>query len=262
MKSNFEEKREARKEAYERLAAKNADLSKASFTRATAIGSMIPMGQPILVGHHSEKRHRRDIERIDNAMRASIEADKKAEYYAAKAEAMESNTVISSDDPNALELLQAKLEKLTKKQELFKAVNKIVKSKKLSDNQKVEKMVTLGVSEVVAQKFLSTETFSGPGIPRYELTNNNANMKRIAQRIAQLKKVESIPHSEEEINGVRLVVSPEDNRVQLFFPGKPSDEKRTQLKRNGFRWAPSVGAWMAYLKPWNIQTAKNLIAQP
>lgn len=247
-------------EAYERLAAKNADLSKSSFTRATAIGSMIPMGQPILVGHHSEKRHRRDIERIDNAMRASIEADKKAAYYADKAATMEQNTAISSDDPNALEKLQEKLEKLTKKQELFKAVNKIVRAKKLSENQKVEKMVALGVSEAVAQKFLSTETFSGPGIPRYELTNNNANIKTVEKRIAKLKMVESIPYSEEEINGVRLVVSPDDNRVQLFFPGKPSDEKRTQLKRNGFRWAPSVGAWMAYLKPWNIQRAKALIA--
>lgn len=258
MKSNYEEKREARKEAYERLAAKNAELSKASFTRASAIGSMIPMGQPILVGHHSESRHRRDIERIDNAMRASVQADKKAEYYATKVEAMETNGAISSDDPNALEKLQEKLEKLTKKQEMFKAINKIVKSKKLSELAKVEQMVALGVSESVAQKFLSNETFSGPGIPRYELTNNNANMKRIAQRIAQLKKVESIPHSEEEINGVKLVVSPEDNRVQLFFPGKPSEEKRTELKRNGFRWAPTVGAWMAFLNPYAVHKAKNL----
>src|SRR5690606_38121523 len=38
-------------------------------------------GTPILVGHHSEKRHRRDLERIDNRMRRSIEEDKKAEHY-------------------------------------------------------------------------------------------------------------------------------------------------------------------------------------
>lgn len=84
--------------------------------------------------------------------------------------------------------------------------------------------------------------------------------KQAKQRIKQLKKVESIPHSEEEINGVRLVVSPEDNRVQLFFTGKPSEEKRTELKRNGFRWAPSVGAWMAYLNPYAVHKAKTLIS--
>ena len=35
--------------------------------------SGIPFGQPILVGHHSERRHRRVIERADHAMRRSVE---------------------------------------------------------------------------------------------------------------------------------------------------------------------------------------------
>lgn len=60
--------------------------SDARFKAAKQIGDFIPFGQPILVGHHSEKRHRRDIERIDNNMRKSIEADEKAEYYANKVE--------------------------------------------------------------------------------------------------------------------------------------------------------------------------------
>ncbi|WP_132290495.1 DUF3560 domain-containing protein [Kribbella sp. VKM Ac-2568] len=32
------------------------------------ISDHIPLGQPILVGHHSERRHRRDIERMDRLM--------------------------------------------------------------------------------------------------------------------------------------------------------------------------------------------------
>ena len=38
-------------------------------------------GTPLLIGHHSEKRHRREREKIDNRMRRSIEEDKKAEHY-------------------------------------------------------------------------------------------------------------------------------------------------------------------------------------
>ena len=32
-------------------------------------------------------------------------------------------------------------------------------------------------------------------------------------------------------------------RYQIVFDGKPDSEIRTLLKSNGFKWAPSQGAW-------------------
>ncbi|MFI9418045.1 DUF3560 domain-containing protein [Streptomyces werraensis] len=54
-----------------------------------ALGALdgIEPGQPILVGHHSERRHRRAIERSDSHMRKSIEEGDKAEYYGHRAAA-------------------------------------------------------------------------------------------------------------------------------------------------------------------------------
>lgn len=49
--------------------------------------SGIPLGQPILVGHHSERRHRRAIERADNAMRKACEETDKAKYFEGRAAA-------------------------------------------------------------------------------------------------------------------------------------------------------------------------------
>lgn len=46
--------------------------------KADRISSGIPMGQPILIGHHSERRHRRDLDRIHTSTRRSIEADRTA----------------------------------------------------------------------------------------------------------------------------------------------------------------------------------------
>ena len=40
---------------------------------------VIPLGQPILVGHHSEKRHRKHLERIDNLQRKQNETFKDLE---------------------------------------------------------------------------------------------------------------------------------------------------------------------------------------
>lgn len=47
----------------------------------------IEPGQPILVGHHSERGHRRALERHDNNMRASIREQEKAAHFASRAQA-------------------------------------------------------------------------------------------------------------------------------------------------------------------------------
>jgi hypothetical protein len=67
--------------------ADNAEArSDAAYQRAHQIADGIPMGQPILVGHHSERRHRRDLDRIDRGMRTSITESRKAEHFAGRAE--------------------------------------------------------------------------------------------------------------------------------------------------------------------------------
>lgn len=92
---------------------KKADLSE----EATGI----PFGQPILAGHHSENRHRKVIERADNAMRKSVEEDKKAENYRRRAEYWESRaTDINLSIPESLEFYQYKVEECQKRHKYLK----------------------------------------------------------------------------------------------------------------------------------------------
>jgi hypothetical protein len=51
------------------------------------ISDAIPFGQPILIGHHSERRHRKAIERIDNGMRRAVKMWDTAKYWTDRAEA-------------------------------------------------------------------------------------------------------------------------------------------------------------------------------
>lgn len=70
-------------------AANAAARSKAAHVRAHSLADAIPFGQPILVGHHSEGRHRRDLDRIHNLHGRGFEEGRKAEHYERRAESAE-----------------------------------------------------------------------------------------------------------------------------------------------------------------------------
>ena len=92
---------------------KKADMSE------SATG--IPFGQPILVGHHSERRHRKVIERAWNAMGKSIEESEKAEQYKSRAEYWENKANdINLSMPESLEFYEFKLEEAKKKHQFYK----------------------------------------------------------------------------------------------------------------------------------------------
>lgn len=119
----FNAQERAKKKA-ERLqtAAINAESkSSAYFKRSHEITDNIPMGQPILVGHHSEKRHRVDLEKSWNALGKSVEMSQKAESYESRAEywAKKANT-INLSMPESLEFYEFELKKAKAKHEGLK----------------------------------------------------------------------------------------------------------------------------------------------
>lgn len=77
MRSDFEERRERRIGRAEELAEKNKNLSKSLFEKSGKMAEVIPFGQPILVGHHSEKADRNYRNKIQNKMSKSVEAGNK-----------------------------------------------------------------------------------------------------------------------------------------------------------------------------------------
>lgn len=72
------EDRAERFETYEENRTRDAKQAHAA---VQAITDGIPMGQPILVGHHSERHARKDQERIENGMRRALKMWRTAEYW-------------------------------------------------------------------------------------------------------------------------------------------------------------------------------------
>lgn len=256
MKSNYEERKQNRIEAFQNLAAKNEELSNSAYEHSRKLADVIPFGQPILVGHHSERGHRSHLKKINSAMGKSVEAAKKAKYYEERAESLLNGTAISSDNPNAIELLRAKLSNLEALQTLYKEINKVIKSKSAD---KIAGLVALGISEARAAQLLAPDFCGRIGVPSYKLTNNNGVMSNVKKRIAQLENIAKLETSEEIINGVTLRVNVEDNRVQMLFGAKPSEEIRTQIKKAGFVFSYQTEAWQRKISNWAIYEAKTIL---
>lgn len=80
------QRREAKADRIEGWAESRQRKADEREAKARQTADMIPLGQPIMVGHYSEGRHRRDIERMQDNTRAAIEHGRKAQEHARRAE--------------------------------------------------------------------------------------------------------------------------------------------------------------------------------
>lgn len=242
---------------YKELANKKEEEANALYNKATKMAEIIPMGQPIMIGHHSEKSDRAYRKRIDRTYSKSIEVHKKAEYYREKAEAMKNNKAISSDDPEAIDKLEEKLAELIAKHETMKQANKIIKKKGLPDSEKITQLTSIGFSEKMASLLLEPDI---RGFKQYEIANSNANIKRIKDRIETLKKESVIDAEDREYDGFIVSENKYINRIQFIFDSKPSEQIRSILKQHGFRWSPSNYAWQRQLNNIGRYKANEIVS--
>ncbi|MCM1488383.1 MAG: YodL domain-containing protein, partial [Firmicutes bacterium] len=162
---------------------------------------------------------------------------------------------ISADDPQAVQKLEAKLEKLQAAQDTMKAVNAYYRKHKTLDGcpnlsaERIEKMK----AEMSSQWHIEDKPY-----PSWALSNNNAEIRRIKGRIAELTKKQETAYAGWEFDGGRVEANREDNRLQIFFEEKPDEKTRETLKENGFRWSPKAGAWQRQLNDNAIYAADRL----
>jgi len=288
----YEEKQERKLERAKELLEKHELKQKAAFKASDALADAIPFGQPILVGHHSEKRHRRDIERMENNMRKGIKEGEIVKYYENKIDNLENPHAISSDDPEAIVKLKEKLAKIEEQIEKVKEHNKkckdaihlgafeyadgdhisntngnyrqfavVLKDKSIRwEAKRIQENI-----KVIIENFAKSGKLEQPALPAdmkkydsYVLENLNGNKHRIKERIEHLQALEKVPEMDEKINGIDIVVDKVENRVKILFPGKPAAEVIAKLKQNGFHWSPYNKAWQRMISDWAIEKAKEI----
>lgn len=149
-----------------------------------------------------------------------------------------------------VERLQDKLDGLVRSQEMMKAANKIVRSKKLAEIEKVDELVALGFNEETALHILDdTKGWWGAGFAPFELSNNNAKIKDTE---AKIKRHAAMASKEDEVHTApwgTLRIDYSDERYRFIFDGKPEHDVIDMLKCNAFKWSPANKAWQRQITP-------------
>jgi hypothetical protein len=173
-----------------------------------------------------------------------------------KALTPELRPVMAGDD-DAVERLTAKIAKAEKFQADAKAINAATRKR-----DPIAALTALGYSEATARELLKLDAMGNIGVPSYQLTNNNANLRRMKARLAAISVAKVTEATEVVGSRARLEDNAAENRVRLYFPGKPDAETRGRLKSLGFRWTPSLGCWQAYRSNRTIEAAKRETGEP
>lgn len=218
---DYRGRQEAKRDRLEERADKAANASENRHAQVRSILSWIVPGQPILIGHHSEARHRRDLARVDRNMGQAVALAKKAERLTRRAETVGQGG-IASDDPEALALLREKLAARERKLQAMKEANKLERG-----------------------------TYRA-----WQLSNNNAEIRRLRQRIEQVEKLHSAAPIEQTGNGWHMFE--DEGRIQIHFDGKPAPEIRQLCKGAGFVWSPSRCSWVRKVTARAVKEAHRL----
>lgn len=247
----------ARKERAEKRARRLRAAADTQFQQAHDHVAMIPMGQPILVGHHSERRHRRDLEKHDRKMRKGLELSRAAE----RAESPLAGSAILSDDPDAIVALRAQLEAARANHELAKRANAAYRRghKRGGTEGAIAAMREAGIAEDVIAKGLHHMRLMPTYTVPFPLRNGNAELRRIEARIAELEKLEAEPDREPIVgDGWRIEEDKADKRIRFYFDERPSREVVQAMKSEGWRWSRNAGAWQRLLNENGRWSAERL----
>ena len=162
---------------------------------------------------------------------------------------------ISADDPNTVSKLESKLAKLEALQETMKAVNAYYRKHKTLDG-----CPHLSPEQIEKLKASMSGSYRANPKPfeSYQLSNNNAEIHRLKNRITALTRRKELGYVGWEFDGGRVEANTADNRLQIFFDEKPDKDIREELKGNGFRYAPSAEAWQRQLNDNAIYAADRI----
>lgn len=175
--------------------------------------------------------------------------------------------IMAGTENTELEKAIIDLENAVKLQELMKSANAVIRKNK---NVTAE-LIKLGIPQFQAQQLQQPDFANRIGFPTYKLTNNNATIKRLQDKVNMLKKKQVASEKAVETGGQTyafdghgggtIVVNYDEDRVQILFPGgRVEKELYTTLRKSGWVYSPTNKAFQRKLTPQAISAAISMFS--
>lgn len=252
-----------RRERLERKLEKRKEWAEKAETRANSLSeqshkmmSIIPMGQPILIGHHSEKRDRKYRNRAWNKMGKAVEQRDLSAHHVSKAGGLEHqlDKSIFSDDNDATEALKARIEENEAKRDRMKKINALYRK------GDAETLTALGFDlEQLREKLKTAYSWCQQPYPAYELSNLGQRISGDKKRLEFIKKQnETRAQAEATPNGV--ILKQYGEWCSVTFAEKPDRSILNTLRAASFRWG--AGSWSGKLEHLPAEVKALLEVKP
>ena len=194
--SSLVDRAEERADRFGEYSEKRAEEAEGARRAVSAIADNIPLGQPILVGHHSERHARKDAERIENGMRKSIELWKTAKYWESRARGAIANAKYKErPDVRARRIKKLEAEQRKTEKTIREAKGGIATWTKIADENSLHRKDGTPTTFAERAKWLANlDRAVGYGIwgdlDRGTMTPEEAQTKAIASHTATLGRCE------------------------------------------------------------------------
>lgn len=272
---DYEERLEAKRERlHERAGRKDAE-SRSRLAAADATAAAIPLGQPVLVGHHSEKRHRRDLDRMSSNISRGLEAGREAGTLRQRAESLGEGG-ISSDDPEALALLRDKLKAATATHDRMVEVNRLWRKHRRPAPQDsdgwapIDDAVAYDVGKIRLDIARRPEYLGNVPFVKFQLSNSKGRISQVRKRIDSLERAtKTAPAGGGEVDilcvtlrsggTARAFSDHDENRTCIEFSQRVPRDDFKMVRRFGFVWSRRNERFQRMLNPSAEAAARTIL---
>lgn len=152
-----------------------------------------------------------------------------------------------------------KLDKLKRYHEIMKTFNAMMRKK--APTQEIAQACNLKIEQV--EELLKPDFCGRCGFAQYQLTNNLATIKATEQRIQVLEAKDMNQQTQRQdvvqLEGLKVEINHQADRIQLYYDGKPDSETITKLKRSAFKWSPTNKCWQRKITANALSDTRQLL---